>query len=289
MTWHYHCPKCEQDVAVDWDWRTEEVTCPHCHNHHYPPTPGENHEAYFAGEKWAPELEDAVLNLRGTTCEVPGCYLEYSHLVHRKPPALGGRTSVENMVAMCATHARLKGDQDYDAWLETLPDEQRHQKRPEIEITFTEASAAPADPSIPAPPLPSAPAGLSHVQPLAGRASLREAPPKEYRVVVTSPFLAGPARRLVLHYDWVMEKAGTGSVILLAWPATEPPALASGTEGLNLPRSFAEHTGSKGGNGSARLDLDLPAGSEGLWVAAVLLRDTGGKPALLDFLLAGTD
>ncbi|MBN2536945.1 hypothetical protein JXB37_01570 [candidate division WOR-3 bacterium] len=288
MTWHYHCPKCGLDVAVDWEWHTDEVTCPHCHHNHYAPTPGEDHEAYFAGEKWSHELEETVIALRGTTCEVPGCFSEYSTLVSRRPPALGGRTSVANMVPMCATHARLKGDRDYDEWLNSLPPDQRHQKVPEIEITFTSASEAPPDPSRAAPRPPPG-HGLTHVQPLAGRATLPEDPPAGYRLILSSPFLAGPARKLALHYDWVMKQQGSGSVILLAWPATEPPALARGIEGLDVPRAFAEHSGSRGANGTGRLDLELPAGSKGLWVAAVLLRDSGGEPALADFLLAATD
>ena len=288
MTWHYHCPNCGRDVAVDWDWRTDEVTCPHCHNNHYPPTPGEDHDAYFAGEKWARELEDAVISLRGTTCEVPGCYREYNSLVPRRPPALGGRTSVANMVPMCATHARLKGDRDYDEWLESLPPEQRHQKVPEIEITFTKASEQPPDPMMNAAPPPRS-LGLSHVQPLAGRATLPEEPPAGFRLVVSSPFLAGPARKLVLHYDWVMKQAGAGSVILLAWPAARPPALGRGTDGLDIPKAFAEHSGAKGVNGAGSISLDLPVDADQLWVAAVLLKDSGGQPALADYLLAATD
>lgn len=288
MTWHYHCPKCGGDVGVDWDLHSDEVVCPHCQHPHYPPTPGEDHEAHFAGERWPRELEDTVINLRGTTCEVPGCYAEYTTMVPRKPLAAGGRVSVANMIAMCADHARLMGDQDFDEWLDSLPPELRHQQGSEIEITFTEASAPAKAPSGPAPASFAGP-GPGHIQSLAGRATLPEDLPKEYKLVVCSPFLAGSPRRLVLDYEWELGADGSGTVVVLAWPANRPPALADGVAGLRLPKASAEIEGAKADSGSNRLKLELPLGSDGLWKAAVLLRDNGGKPALLDFLLAATD
>jgi hypothetical protein len=286
MTWHYRCPNCGRDIGVDWDDHTTEMTCPFCNHDHYPPTPGEDHLAYFAAEKWSRELEDAVIALRGTTCEVPGCYREYETLVPSKPVARGGHTSVENMLPMCNHHARLKGDQEYNEWIRSLPPEETAPPA-EFEITFTEASASPAAPPQPPPVMPPAPAGI--VVPIAGRATVPDNHPPGMHMVTSAPFLAGPVRRLVLHYDWVVEHEGSGSVILLAWPGSEPPDLEHGTDGLSVPKAFNEHSGKAGTNGSARLELPLPPDSDGLWVGAVLLKSTGGRPVLRDYFLAGTD
>ena len=111
MIWHYRCPSCSQQLEANWDWHREEVTCPQCRNRHYPPTPHEDRHAWFGGDKWPQEMADAVVAVRGTTCAVPGCYQAYDVMVHRKPMAKGGHTSVDNLLPMCTRHARLKGGQ----------------------------------------------------------------------------------------------------------------------------------------------------------------------------------
>ncbi len=280
MTWHYQCPECGQKLEVDWDVRRQEVGCPQCHNAHYPPTPNEDNSAYFGGDRWPKELESAVLALRGTTCAAPGCYREYSTLVHRRSFSKGGRTSVENLMPMCLHHARSKGEMDYNEWLSTLSKATTVPEQEPFEITFT-AKKTRAEPKTVARP-------IRYVQPLAGKAGT-PAFPDPMQLVAAAPFVPGPARRLVFFYDWELGAEGGFKVLLLAWPHSEPPDLATGLENLSSLHAFNEHKGAVRETGSRILELNLPSGAGGRWVGAAVLIDDGGKPVLGDFLLVGAD
>ncbi len=277
MTWHYACPGCGQDLGVDWDWHRDEVTCPNCHNTHYPPTPSEDHYAHFAGEHWPQELTDAVLRLRGTTCGVPGCFLPFSVLVHRRPPALGGLTSVDNLRPLCAEHAQAKGNQDYDEWLAGL--KAAAPAQPTMEITITAKTPPSAEP----PPLARA-AGLAIS--LGGKAG-PVALPASLRLVAAVPFLPGAVNRLVLSYDWRLGSAGTARLALLAWPRDLPPSFSpDGT--ADCPQADAAHSGKAGDSGSARLELVVSDRLERRWVAVVAADDAGARLEIGEYVLAGT-
>ena len=289
MIWHYNCPGCSRAIDVDWDWLTDEVACPLCDHRHYPPTPGENHFAYVGTDMWPAEMESAVLALRGTTCEVSGCFHEHDTLVHKKPISLGGKTSVDNLVPMCAHHARMKGEQDYDKWISGLKPEDIRSEAPTVDVTFTlDEPVPPAEPE-----LVTRPAG--YIQTIASKTTIPDTHPPGMHLVKAAPFLPGPMRRLVLHYTWKLEHDGSCSIILAAWPHSRPPDLSKGTDGLKCPRTFNEHRGKAGHNDTARLELDLPQSSDEpnqlagqLWVAAILLKSEGGRPVIEDYLLVGT-
>ena len=109
MTWHYRCPDCGHRVQVEWSRMQEEKRCPTCNKTHFPPTPGEDHNAYVATDRIPDDMRAAVVSLRGTTGSIPGCFHEYTDLVHKIPSSKGGQTCVENLLPMCHEHARSKG------------------------------------------------------------------------------------------------------------------------------------------------------------------------------------
>ena len=117
MIWHYSCPNCRQDVEIDWDRIKDEGVCPHCGTTHFAPTPGEDHTGYIVGEAWPPEMEEAVVALRGSACIAPGCYREHTTLVPRVPFTRGGRLSVENLLPACSEHGATRGEDEYGDWL----------------------------------------------------------------------------------------------------------------------------------------------------------------------------
>jgi hypothetical protein len=278
MIWHYRCPSCSQQLEANWDWHREEVTCPQCRNRHYPPTPHEDRYAWFGGDKWPQEMADAVVAVRGTTCAVPGCYQAYDVMVHRKPMAKGGRTSVDNLLPMCTRHARLKGGQDYDEWLRTQPEVASVTQAEPIKITIT--------PKQPAPPPEPIARYIGFCQPVAGM--VKPPPlPAGLRLVTATPFLPGPARRLLLSYDWRLESDGSARVVLFAWPHDHPPEVASGTQGC--PQAANQHSGRAGESGTASLELGLTGPADHGWTAALALEDPDGRLVLEQYLLSLTD
>ncbi|MFO7676446.1 MAG: hypothetical protein R6X12_09050 [bacterium] len=286
MMWHYDCPKCGHPLAVDWEAHGIENVCPHCHRSDYPPTPSEDHAAYIGGDHWPSELESAVIGLRGTTCDIPGCYHQFETLALRRPASQGGRLSVENLVPMCHHHARLKGDQDYDRWVRNLTPEERAGAKSAIEIVFTSDEPEPK----PAPPAPKPrPAGTLHF--IAGKSQVSDEPRTDsLRLVVARPVPAGLLRRLTLHYSCRLGSHGACRVALAAWPAAAPPDWSKGLENSGAVSASNRHEGDRESCLDGLLELDLPpATGNGLWVVAVFLANSGGHPELADYLLAGRE
>ncbi len=286
MYWHYNCPRCGSPTFINWDRLAHETRCQYCGEHHYPPTPAEDHYAYVDDRHYPQDIRDVVLSLRGTSCMVPGCYQEAEALVHKKAFSHGGRTSVDNLVPMCPRHAQLKGEHDYDEWLEKLKAETP--AKPVFEVTITTKEPRPAPEPPPAAPAPrqSAPA----IQPIAAGRGLEvesgEVPEPGATLWLAMPFLRGTTARLVLDYDWQTQGSGTCRVWLCAWPAgPEPDFTALGTESFRASAARAEHAG--GGSSSARITLDLPPGSTGRWTAAIVVDDQGAGLVIGEYVIAG--
>jgi len=278
MTWHYHCPSCGQDLAVDWAWHKDEVTCPSCKDAHYPPTPYEDRYAWFAGDAWPQEMTDAVTRLRGMTCGVPGCFQAFSVIVHRKPPGKGGKTSADNLAPLCAEHARAKADQDYDEWLAKL--KAAAPQKPAMEITITAKTPPPQSEPTMRP--------LSFSQSFGGKAGPLKLP-ERLRPLVSIPFLPGPINRLVFSYDWRLESEGSARVVLMAWPHDLPPRCSGPDAAPDCPQAANVHTGKAGETGSSRLELLVAEPLEKRWIAAVVTESSGARISLAEYLLAGTD
>lgn len=272
MLWCYHCPSCGQELHVDWDFHREETSCVHCRTSHYPPTPREDHLAYFSGDKWPPEMTDAVISLRGTTCAVPGCFQNYSALSHRRALTEGGRTSVENLIPLCAEHARLKGLRNYDEWLKDLPSAPAPKP---IEITITHRKSEPP------PAAKGFAVGCSQiVAGLARPAGL----PEGLSVILTAPFLLGAAQRLLLHYDWRLASDGASHLVLLAWPKP-----ADAQEKPRFIRAGKEHKGKAGDSGTDFLELYLSGDPNARWTAVVATEPAEAGLVLNEYLLTLTD
>jgi hypothetical protein len=290
MIWHYRCPECGQKLEVDWDWHLEEVHCPNCKNDHYPPTPNEDPSAYFAGDRWPKELEDAVIGLRGTTCDVPTCYREYGTLIHRKPVSKGGVTSVDNLIPVCSPHAHTKGEQEYNEWIAAIKDEDPA-PQPKFEIEFTDAGEEKPEPPpvrhVPPPPPPRPARGASHT--LAAHADMPDNHPAGMHLIKTVPFMSGAAQRLVLNYDLTLKHEGGCQVILAAWQVGEEPDMSKGLEGLTGLQASRKHEGKAGDRGTGKLELALPSDEDGMWVCAILLTSEQGRPEIGNYVLQGIE
>jgi len=291
MLWNYTCPECHRPTSVDWKQRETETTCRRCERLHYPPTPHEDHYAYVDEVKWPPEIEEAVVALRGTVCAVPGCYHERTTLVFRQPASAGGQTSVDNLMPVCARHAASKGSKLWDEWLAEASKEQAAQKQaePKFEITITEH---PLTDEVPASEFV-APAGLmlslaAHASPRPLRAAGPDGKPLiDLRLEV--PFLRGPAGKVAFSYDWEMKRSGRCRVFLVAWPRGEEPdiSLLGGPKYVGISAA-KEHLGVKDEKGNAELELALPATPGGRWTAAVALLDQGCDFRFIEYALAAT-
>jgi 5-methylcytosine-specific restriction endonuclease McrA len=288
MYWHYNCPDCHSPISVDWENLPRENKCHYCGDHHYPPTPAEDHYAYVDEKHYPQDVYDVVLSLRGATCMVPNCFSEAEMLVHKKPFSKGGHTSVDNLVPMCGKHAHLKGEHDYDEWLSKLKAD-TSQAKPVIEVTITAKDPKPEErPAAAAPHL--APAAPNAVQPIAAGRGLEvetgEVPEPVATPWVVTPFLRGAVTRLVLDYDWQTQGSGTCRVWLCAWPAGQAPEFANiGTESFKAASASAEHAG--GGNSSNVIKLDLPPTPAGRWTAALVVDDKGAGLVIGEYVIAG--
>ena len=218
MIWHYSCPNCRQEVEIPWDKIKDEKVCPHCQTAHFAPTPGEDHIAYVTGEIWPPEMEEAVVALRGSACIAPGCYREHTTLVVRVPAAKGGRLSVENLLPACVLHASTRGEDDYVDWLARVAGQGTSIAPSGITITHAAAESVPFQSF----------GRVLSVQSVAGRIMLPGPFPAGARLVFAAPFVPGQASRLVLYYEWQIEAGESCSVILGAWPRSGPARLRQG-------------------------------------------------------------
>lgn len=277
MIWHYDCPECGQPVEIDWEWLKEEIICPSCNTQHYPPTPSEDHFAYVGTDTWPKEMETAVIALRGTTCAAPGCFQNYSALVHRRPVSAGGRTSVDNLIPLCAAHAEAKGTRDYDEWVATLKAEESRRPVPDelagqMPTLGIGLGAAPPRPVTNTVIIASSTFG----QVGSGQFCIR------------APFLHLGVNRLLFDYDWQTSPGSSAKVMLAAWPCEEShEPVAVGTNLYDGLVSEKEHVCEQGSRGGSRLELMLPTSYFGRWVAVVLVRGEG--LVLGDYVLAATD
>ncbi|MBM3314511.1 HNH endonuclease [candidate division WOR-3 bacterium] len=277
MIWHYNCPECGRPVEIDWDWLKEEILCPGCSTQHYPPTPSEDHFAYVGTDRWPKEMETAVVALRGMTCAAPGCFQTYSTLVFRRLPETGGRTSVDNLIPLCAPHTRDKGARAYDEWAEEL----------KAGSPARAAAEAPGLERLPSWPAGAPPRAVTHTQMIVSSAMVNPGPGGG--VVFRAPFLRVALCRLVFEYDWRLKAGAAAKVILVAWPHDQPldpvSATRPGFVGLMQENS---HSSAADAAGSSRLELGLPTTSYGRWGAAVVV--SGGEGLTLgEYLLVGTD
>lgn len=286
MTWHYDCPDCGHPVSVPWDKLTEEVTCLNCHKSHFPPTPGEDHDAYVATDKWPEDIEAAVIALRGTVCGIPGCFHEYHTLVHRHPASKGGRTSVANLVPLCRKHAHDKGDQEYNEWVATLPKDQPQEEAP-FEIEFTNRRQKPAPKRVtPVAPRTAPPRPAKRILRIAGHANVSGSLKPGLRLVAAEPFMPGSSSRLVLHYGYD-SRYKDSKVILAAWPMSEEPDLSQGVDALQDRKVVNLHDQSE--HGAGRLELPVTENSDQPWVVAVFEEGQEDKPVVVNYYLGGTD
>ena len=291
MMWNYDCPACHRPITVDWRLREAETICRMCDRNHYPPTPSEDRYAYVDEEKWPPEMGMAVVALRGTICSVPGCYGEHSTFVFRQLPAQGGRTSVDNLMPVCARHASSKGNRNYDEWMAAMRQEEAARKKaePTFEVTIT---SRPAETDMPSPdfaPLPGLLLPLAAARPVQPARTQDPGAKALAELKFAVPFLRGPTGKVVFSYDWEMKKSGRCLVFLLAWPRGEEPDIAP----LGSPKfagfSIAkDHLGVKDEKGNAELELTLPATPGGRWTAAVAILDEGCDFRFGEYALAAT-
>ncbi|MEO0073762.1 MAG: HNH endonuclease signature motif containing protein, partial [candidate division WOR-3 bacterium] len=245
-----------------------------------PPTPSEDHFAYVGTDTWPKEMESAVISLRGTTCAAPGCFQNYSVLVHRRPVKLGGRTSVDNLVPLCAAHAQAKGDRDYDEWVATLKaGEAVSRSEPEAEsLPFGKGLQA-------APPRPVSNTVLIASSAFGGRGAADSTTEGWH---VRAPFLHLGINRLLFDYDWRVVPGKSGRILFAAWPADEHPDPALvGTDTYDGPVQEKQHSSAEGSSGSSRLELVLPTSHFGRWLAVV--RISGEGLSIGDYVLLGTD
>jgi hypothetical protein len=143
MYWNYGCPKCHAQTSVQWRQREIEAACRACGEIHYPPTPHEDHYGWVDGAEWPAEMAQAVEVVRGTVCAVTGCYKQHETLVHRRSLKSGGRTSVDNLMPLCKSHAESKGTKEYDDWLFEAKEQAAAERMsaPKFEITITAAGS----------------------------------------------------------------------------------------------------------------------------------------------------
>ncbi|UCG42906.1 MAG: HNH endonuclease [candidate division WOR-3 bacterium] len=286
MTWHYDCPDCGKPVSVFWDNLTEEKVCPNCHKSHFPPTPGEDQDAYVATDKWPEDMEAAVIALRGTVCSIPGCFHEYHTLVHRHPASKGGRTCVSNLVQLCKKHAHDKGEQEYDDWVATLSKDEQQDEVP-FEIEFTHKRREPAPTRItPVTPPPPPPRRTRRILRIAGEARVSGDLKPGLRLVAAEPFMPGPSSRLVLHYGYD-SKYRDSKVILAAWPMSEKPDLSEGVESLQDRKVVNLHDQTE--HGAGKLELSVTNSTDQPWVVAVFEEGQEDKPVVINYFLGGTE
>ncbi len=282
MQWHYNCPECGRPLQVEWEHLRAERVCSHCHKHHFPPTPAEDHLAYVGSDRWPKEVEEAVLALRGDACSVPGCFHMYATLVHKKPESCGGRTSVDNLLPMCAHHARAKGQQDYTEWLRTISATDRAESTVEITLTALHRDETAPVTSV------QVRRGTNYCQTIAQQDELGIDTPADMRLVVHRLFIPGPARWLVLKYDWRLEKDENCGVVLAAWSATRKPDF-SGLPDTGCALAANTHQRKDAESGSSRLEVRIRPEVEEVWHAAVLLRGPAGTLQIDRLVLAATD
>jgi hypothetical protein len=223
-------------------------------------------------------METAVVSLRGTTCAAPGCFQTYSSLVHRRQPAAGGRTSVDNLIPLCGPHARDKGARDYEEW---------------VALLRTSAPGKPAAQEgaglekLPSWPAGAPPRAVTSAQMIASSAIVNPGPAGG--PLLRAPFLRTMLNRLVFEYDWRLRAGTAARVILTAWPHGEPADFnAVGTPAYAGLAQENGHSSETDAAGSSRLELTLPTTSFGRWVAAVVVK--GGEGLTLgEYVLVGTD
>ena len=275
MIWNYHCPQCGRAREVPWDDIELEAICPDCKAVHFAPTPGEDHAAYLDGERWPPEMEDAVVALHGSACAVPGCYREHTTLVPRLPFTKGGRVSVENLAPACAQHASDRREDEYGEWLARSAKNEPAIAAPDITITPASPDAVPVRSF----------GQLRGVQPVAGQVSLPGPFPAGTRLVFVAPFVPGPANRLVLYYEWKLGPGESCRVILGAWPRSDQPDFCK-SFGDSKGYTTNEHRAAAGRESSALLEIVLPESKDELWVAAVWVEAEHERQVITNYHLA---
>ncbi len=277
MIWHYQCPQCRRAREVPWDSISQEVVCPDCKAAHYAPTPGQDRTAYIDGERWPPEMENAVVALHGSSCAVPGCYREHTTLVPRLPFAKGGRLSVENLAPACTQHSSDRGEDDYDEWLARFAKKGPDIATSHITITTTSKDVMPVQTF----------GQMNGVQPVAGRVSLPGPFPPGMRLVFVAPFVPGPATRLVLYYEWKLGPGESCRVVLGTWPRGDRPDFS---EGIGGSKGFAtnEHRAAAVQESSALLEMVLSGSKEEVWVAAVWVEAEHERQVITSYYLAAT-
>lgn len=117
MRYGFQCSQCQDWHNIAWSRINQQFKCPNTNVALPPPRPGQQSAAYVNDVDWPPEMEEAVLELRGVDCCFPGCNRHYETLDHIRPLAYGGRTSAQNLLPVCESHARSKTDPE---WVKVL-------------------------------------------------------------------------------------------------------------------------------------------------------------------------
>jgi hypothetical protein len=286
MYWNYNCPRCRAETKVAWKTRGTEVVCHSCGELHYPPTPHEDRYGWVDTTEWPEEMQQAVEAVRGTVCAVTGCYKQHETLVHRRSYKSGGKTSVDNLIPLCRHHADLKGEKEYDEWLFEIKEQEAAQRKnePKFEITITAAGAG-QEATGTAPTIGAMVSSTILIA--AGRTPIEVKPPVQLKVA--TPFLRGPATRIVLDYDWKMNGNGKCKVFLTAWPRGQQPNFDFlGSMGFTGRMGFKEHVGNAGDKGNGTVEIQLPDAPGGRWNVAVAVIDEGTKVELTEFAVVAS-
>lgn len=281
MLWHYNCANCGHPIEIEWARHKDENVCRKCRTRHYPPTPDEDHFAYIVGVKCPPEIEQIVISHKGAVCSAPGCFRPYNKLVMRKPISKGGKISVDNLIPVCAHHAREKGEMDYDEWVKSLMDNR---------VTAQLSSTLPSgEPEIPPVETPGEEPVVSYVQLISRETNTRLMPLSENKPVVMAPFFRGAVRMVVFDYEWEARGGGEVKVYLAAWPRGHPPRLdLLGSQEFEGLTAVKEHIVERNAQGQSCITLELPAVPMGRWTVAVIMEGNCAF-AINEFVLAACD
>ncbi len=300
MLWNYRCPNCGRPLAVEWSRHKDKTNCRHCRSKHYPPTPDEDHFAYISGAKWPLELEKIVVARKGSFCSAPNCFQPYQTLTLRQPLSKGGKLSLDNLIPVCAYHAREKGEQTYEEWIRSLTEKQPEDRifKPrysgnETKIGFDTNDGSNPDASSLVATLPVETSEeepvLTTVQLIARESQVKLQPILERRPIIIAPFLRGLVNRLVFDYEWEIRGGGDLNVYLTAWSKGQQPKLEHlGTPEFDGLNAVKRHTVTQNAAGQSCLTLILPPAPLGRWTAAVFILGDGAF-VIKEFVLAGCD
>lgn len=117
MKWRFKCPLCNDARETDWENHGKRVPCSACKKERTVPGPAQQPSAYVDQRDPPEEMKDVVFLVKGTSCVINGCKAGDITLDHIVAWDNNGRTSVDNLQPMCASHNSSKGAEDFASWL----------------------------------------------------------------------------------------------------------------------------------------------------------------------------